>query len=101
LKKGVDAAGAAGFEDRANAVGPQRFAQGIGRRRQWVANTTPYLNMMAGLSLDTPLARRIPQNQQRSAESPTATVVKKSAIAEEATNEGSKKEPPPYRSPSS
>jgi len=78
FEKGVDAAGAAGFEDRAIAVGPQRFAQGIGQaKNKWVANTTPYLNMMAGLSLTPRGPKGSPQNQQRSAEVATANRRKK------------------------
>jgi hypothetical protein len=78
FEKGVDAAGAAGFEDRAIAVGPQRFAQGIGQaKNKWVQNTTPYLNMMAGLSLTPRGPKGSPQNQQRSAEVATANRRKK------------------------
>jgi hypothetical protein len=76
--KGVDAAGAAGFEDRALAVGPQRFAQGIGQAKgKWIANTTPFLNMMAGLSLTPRGPKGSPQNQQRSNEVAAANRRKK------------------------
>jgi len=78
FEKGVDAAGASGFEDRAISVGPQRFAQGIGQAKaKWIANTTPYLNMMAGLSLTPRGPKGSPQNQQRSAEVATANRRKK------------------------
>ena len=78
FEKGVDAAGAAGFEDRATSVGPQRFAQGIGQaKNKWIQNTTPYLNMMSGLSLTPRGPKGSPQNQQRSAEVATANRRKK------------------------
>jgi hypothetical protein len=78
FEKGVDAAGAAGFEDRATSVGPQRFAQGIGQaKNKWIANTQPYLNMMSGLSLTPRGPKGSPQNQQRSAEVATANRRKK------------------------
>jgi len=53
MSSGLTRAGQAAWQQGASVKGAQNFGPGIARSQQkWAANTTPYLQIIAGLNLD-------------------------------------------------
>lgn len=66
FSKGIQKAGGAKFENRASTVGANRFPQGIrDAGPAWEAATTPYLQLMASLTLPPRHPKGDPGNIQR------------------------------------
>lgn len=66
FKTGLNRAGDAAWQNGALNKGAQRYPQGVQlAQSKWVTNTTPYLNIIAGLSLPAKGIRGSAQNYQR------------------------------------
>jgi hypothetical protein len=64
--KGVRASGAAHYVKRASGDGAVRYGPGIASgTERWTANTQPYLQALASMTLPPRGPRRSPANQQR------------------------------------
>lgn len=66
FSKGVRSSGAAHYVKRAAGDGALRYPTGIASgTERWAANTQPYLQALAAMTLPPPGPKRSPQNQAR------------------------------------
>lgn len=64
--KGVRDAGSARYQERAEKIGSLRFGQGVATaENEWLRNTQPFLQSMAGLDLPPRGPKGSPQNLDR------------------------------------
>src|SRR5262249_8976075 len=65
--KGVAAAGAGKYTERATKLGSQRYGPGVQvSEGDWAKGVQPYAQALQGLELPPPGPRRSPQNRERS-----------------------------------